>query len=166
MLLRAYIFVFSLIVASRTRLKWLSSSSKNEGASLLPQLIRNLPAMQETPVWFPGSGRSPGRGIGYPLVFLGFPGGSDGKESACNVGDLGSVPGLGRARGGGLGNPLQYSCLENPRGQRSLAGYSPRSWKELDMTYKLDKHSTEKMKYPYLWPTGSGFRDLILRIQA
>ena len=39
-------------------------------------------------------------------------GGSDGKESACNSGDLGSVPGLERSPGGGLGNPLQYSCLE------------------------------------------------------
>ena len=41
-------------------------------------------------------------------------GGSDGKESACNVGDLGSVPGLRRSPGGERGNPLQYSCLENP----------------------------------------------------
>ena len=45
---------------------------------------------------------------------MGFPGGSDGKESACNVGDLGSIPGLGRSPGGEHGNPLQYSCLENP----------------------------------------------------
>ena len=45
---------------------------------------------------------------------LGFPGGSDGKESACNVGDLGSIPGLGRSPGEGNGNPLQYPCLENP----------------------------------------------------
>ena len=44
----------------------------------------------------------------------GFPGGSDGKESACNVGDLGSISGLGRSPGGGHGNQLQYSCLENP----------------------------------------------------
>ena len=43
-----------------------------------------------------------------------FPGGSDGRESACNGGDLGSVPGLGRSPGEGNGNPLQYSCLENP----------------------------------------------------
>ena len=47
-------------------------------------------------------------------VFLSFPGGSDGKEFACNVGDLGSMPGLGRSPEGGPGNPLQYSCLENP----------------------------------------------------
>ena len=45
---------------------------------------------------------------------LGFPGGSNGKESTCSVRDLGSIPGLGRSPGGGHGNPLQYSCLENP----------------------------------------------------
>ena len=50
-------------------------------------------------------------------VFLGFPGGSDGKESTCNVGDLGSIPELGRSPGGGHGNPLQCSCLENPLGR-------------------------------------------------
>ena len=44
---------------------------------------------------------------------LGFPGGSDGKESACNVGDLGSIPRLGRSPGEGKGYPLQYSGLEN-----------------------------------------------------
>ena len=43
-----------------------------------------------------------------------FPGGSDGKVSACNAGDLGSIPGLGRSPGEGNGNPLQYSHLENP----------------------------------------------------
>ena len=45
---------------------------------------------------------------------LGFPGGSDGKESACNAGNLGLIPGSERSPGGGHGNPLQYSCLENP----------------------------------------------------
>ena len=44
---------------------------------------------------------------------LGFPGGLDGKESACSVGDLGLIPLLGRSSGGGHSNPLQYSCLEN-----------------------------------------------------
>jgi len=43
-----------------------------------------------------------------------FPGGADGKASAYNVGDLGSVPGSGRSSREGNGNPLQYSCLENP----------------------------------------------------
>ena len=44
----------------------------------------------------------------------GFPGGPDSKESACSVGDLGSIPGWGRSPGKGNGNPLQYSCLGNP----------------------------------------------------
>ena len=48
------------------------------------------------------------------------------------VGDEGSIPGSGRSPGGGHGNPFQYSCLENPHGQRSLAGYSPRGCKELE----------------------------------
>ena len=51
----------------------------------------------------------------------GFPGGSAGKESACNTWDPGSIPGLGRSPGEGNGYPLQYSCLEESRGQRSLA---------------------------------------------
>ena len=45
---------------------------------------------------------------------LGFPGGSEVKVFACNVGDLGSIPGSGRSPGERNGNPLQYSCLENP----------------------------------------------------
>ena len=48
-----------------------------------------------------------------------------GKECSCNVGDPGSTPGLGRIPGKGNGNPLQYSCLENPHGQQSLAGCIP-----------------------------------------
>ena len=47
-------------------------------------------------------------------VLLSFPGGSDGKASACNVGDPGSIPGLGRSPREESDNPLQYSCLENP----------------------------------------------------
>ena len=43
-----------------------------------------------------------------------FPGGSDGKASACNAGDQGSIPGSGKSPGEGNGNPLQHSCLENP----------------------------------------------------
>ena len=65
---------------------------------------------------------------------MGFPGGSDGKESACNVGDLGSIPVLERSPGGRHGHPLQYPCQENPHGQRSLVGYSPWGHKESDMT--------------------------------
>ena len=55
-------------------------------------------------------------------VFMGFSGGLDGKESAHNAEDLGSIPGLGRSPGGGHGNPLQYSCLENPMDRRAWQG--------------------------------------------
>ena len=48
-------------------------------------------------------------------IYIGFPGGSDGKESACNEGDPGLIPGLGRSPGEGNSNPLQYSCLENSK---------------------------------------------------
>ena len=65
---------------------------------------------------------------------MGFPGGSDSKESTCNVGDLGSIPGFRRSPGGRHGNLLQYPCLENPHGQRNLAGSSPWGHKELDTT--------------------------------
>ena len=73
------------------------------------------------------------RFLDYQIPKGSFPGGSDGKESACNAGALCLVPGLGRCPGGGHGNPLQYSCLENPHGQ-SLAGYRPWGHKALDMT--------------------------------
>ena len=68
---------------------------------------------------------------------MGFPGGSDSKESTCNSGDLGSIPGLGRSPGGMHGNLLQYSCLENSHGQKSLVGYSSWGHKESDMTEQL-----------------------------
>ena len=62
----------------------------------------------------PGLGRFPWRRARLPTpVFLGFPGGSAGKESTCNAGDLGSVPELGRSPREGKGYPLQYSGLEN-----------------------------------------------------
>ena len=64
-----------------------------------------------------------------------------GKESTCNAedtGDVGSVPGWGRFPGGGHGNPLQYSRLENPMDNRSLAGYSLWDCKESDMTESIE----------------------------
>ena len=60
-------------------------------------------------------GNRHGKQVIFPLHFsVAFSGGSDGKESACNARDLGSIPGLGRSPGEGDGNSLQYSCLENP----------------------------------------------------
>ena len=114
--------------------------------------------MQETPVQFLGQ-EDP------TPVFLGFLGGTDNKESAYNVGDLGSIPGFGRSPGGGHDNPLQYSCfenphgqrslenprgqrsLENPRGQRSLVGYSPWGHKESDKTERLSIAQYRKEEY-------------------
>ena len=80
-------------------------------------------------------------------MFLGFLGGSGGKESPCYEGDLGSILGLGRSPGEGHGNPLQYSCLESPRGQRNLAGCSPWGRKELNMTEQL---STAQYAHGYM----------------
>ena len=77
---------------------------------------------------------------------MGFPGGSDGKESAYNEGDLGFIPGWGRFPGGGYGNPPQYSCLEKLHGQRSLVGYSPWSHKESDMTETLSTKNNRRLR--------------------
>ena len=69
------------------------------------------------------------------LPLLGFPGGSDGKESACNAGDLGLIPGLGRSPREGNGNPVFFPGEFH--GQRSLTGYSPWGCKESDTTEQL-----------------------------
>ena len=84
-------------------------------------------------------------------VFLGFPGVSDGEESTCNVGYLGSIPGLERFPGGEHGNLLQYSCLENPHGQRSLTGYSPWGHKESDMTKWLSTAQINNIEHLFMW---------------
>ena len=68
------------------------------------------------------------------IIPLDLPGGSDGKASVYNAGDLGSIPGLGTSPGEGNGNPLQDYCLEKYHGQRSLVGYSPWGYKESDTT--------------------------------
>ena len=83
------------------------------GASLISQLVKNLPAMHEPLVWFLGWEDALEKGMATHSVFLGFPCGSAGKESTCNAGDLGSIPELGRTPGEGKGYPLQYSGLEN-----------------------------------------------------
>ena len=63
-----------------------------------------------------------------------FPGGSDGKESACNAGDLGSIPGLGRSPGGRHSNPTPVFLPGEFHGQKSLVSYRPKGHKELDTT--------------------------------
>ena len=74
---------------------------------------------------------------------MGFPGGSDSKESACNVGDSGSILGLGRSSGEGDGYPLQYSCLENPMDRGAWWAVVTWGYKESDTTEQLSTaHST------------------------
>ena len=107
---------------------------------------------QLTPVLLPGKSHGQRSLVGYspwghkksdtttqlhstsPLCLEGFPGGSNSKESACNVGDLGLIPELERSPGEGNGNPLQYSCLENPmdRGAwRATVHGVTKSWTQL-----------------------------------
>ena len=74
-------------------------------------------------------------------VDLGFPSSSDSKESACNAGDLGSIPGLGRSPGEGNGNPLQYSCLENPMDGGAWRASSPWGPKESESTKQTCVHT-------------------------
>ena len=106
--------------------------------SLVAQLIKNLPAMWR-PRFSSWVGKMACRRDRLPTpVFMGFPDSSDSKEFACSEGDLGLIPGLGRSPGGRHGNPLQCSCLENPQGQRSLAGYSPWGRKESGTTEGLN----------------------------
>ena len=96
----------------------------------MAQLVKN-PLKYRGPGLDPWLGRSPGEGNDYPLQYscLGFPGGSDGKESTCGVGDLGLILGLGRFPGeGSRFLPGEF------HGQSSLVGYSPWGHKELDMT--------------------------------
>ena len=106
-------------------------------------ILRNLYAGQEATVrtghgttdWF-----QIGKGVHQSCVLLpclfnlSFPGGSDGKVSACDVGDPGLIPGPGKSSGEGNGNPLQYSCLDNPvdggAWQATVHGVS-KSWTRL-----------------------------------
>ena len=81
--------------------------------SLIAHLVKELPAMRRP--WFNSCVRKISWRRDRPPtpVFLGFPYGSSGKESACNARDLGSIPGLGRYSGEGKGYPLQYSGMQN-----------------------------------------------------
>ena len=99
--------------------------------SLVVQLVKNLPAIQE--IRFDSCVRKiRWRRDRLPTpVLLGFPCSSDGQESSCSAGDLGLIPGLGRSPGEGNSYPLQYSGLENS------IDYSPWGCKETDRTKQL-----------------------------
>ena len=94
---------------------------KSVNYNVYPNLAQGLPDRDRLPI----------------PIFLDFPGGSAGKESAWNSGDLDLIPGLRRSPGAGHGNPLQYNCLENPHGQKSLVDYRPWRHKELNTTESL-----------------------------
>ena len=96
--------------------------------------------MQETLVWFLSLENPLEKDRLLTTVFLGFPCDSAGKESACNVGDLGLIPGLGRPPGEGDGYPLQYSRLENSMG--SILHGVAKSWTWLSDSHKhyIQKH--------------------------
>ena len=84
--------------------------------------------------WVPELYLGKGFKLGVGKTPKGFPGGSASKEFACSAGDANSIPGSGRSPGEGNGYPLQYSCLENSHGQRSLAGYNSWGCKASDLT--------------------------------
>ena len=94
---------------------------------------------------------------GFASCSKGFPSGSDGKKSACNAGDQGSILQLGRPPGEWNGNPLEYSCLLNP-----MAGYSPSGPKESDTTEHESEHfhfqvtnvKVSNKMFDRCWPTG------------
>ena len=92
-----------------------NSSHSNWWAFLIAQLVKNLPAMQETLIRFLVGKILWRRERLLTPVLLGFPCGSASKESTCNAGDLGLISGLGRSSGEGKGYPFQYSGLENSR---------------------------------------------------
>ena len=81
---------------------------------IIAQLVKNTCNARD-PRSIPGSERSSGDGIGYPLQYSSSPGGSAGKESTSDAGDMSLIPGLGRSPGGGHGNPLQSCGLENSK---------------------------------------------------
>ena len=86
-------------------------------------------------------------GFGIITNFIGFPGGSDGKESACSAGDWGLIPELGRSPGDGNGYPLQYSCLENSMDRGDWQA-TVHELKESDMTERPTFHFYAFLRAP------------------
>ena len=136
---------------SKSSLDW-------KGTSLVAPLLKNPPAMPESPVQFLFQEDPLDRDRLPTPVFLGFPGGSDGKEYSCNERDMGLIPGLERLPGEGHGNPFQYSCLENFHGQRKLGGYSPwgyrigHDWVTKHSTaQELDRHQPTNFNGGMIW---------------
>ena len=91
--------------------EWASVVPPCSGSRVLTRTTREVP---ELAAFLYTNNELSEKEVGKTTPFMGFPGGSDGKESSCSAGDLGLIPLLGRSPRGGHGNPLQYSCLENP----------------------------------------------------
>ena len=98
---------------------------------------------------------------------MGFPGGSAGKESTCNAGDLGSIPGLGRSPAGGHGNPLQYSYLENPMDREEPGGLQSigsqrvaQDWATTHSTAQSYLHQIKEIQLHRIH-TGSSHEDIL-----
>ena len=89
--------------------------------------------------------------IEYSIVQYGFPGGSEVKASACNVGDLGSIPGWGRFPWRRKWQPTPVFLPGESHGQRSLVGYSPRGCKELGMTERLHSLTVSLFQTQDIW---------------
>ena len=119
------------------------SSLDCKGTSLVAPLVKNPPAMPESPVQFLFQEDPLDRDRLPTPVFLGFPGGSAGKESACKEGDLGSIPGLERSPGEGKGYPLQYSSLENS--MDCIVHGVAKSWTQLsDFCFHFPRSGTKR----------------------
>ena len=110
--------------------KWLNFLSFNLQVTRWLKKKKKIGYSQWVPELYLGKGFK----LGVGKTPKGFPGGSASKEFACSAGDANSIPGSGRSPGGGNGYPLQYSCLENSHGQRSLAGYNSWGCKASDLT--------------------------------
>ena len=92
-----------------------------------------------------------------PTPFQDFPGGSVGKESACNPGDLVLIPGLGRSPGEGNGNPLQYSCLGNPM-DRGACGLQSMGSQRVGHECLNHHPSSSNAVFPIITPQALGFQ--------
>ena len=135
LLSRVQLFAAAWTVAGQAPLSmW---SFRQEYWSMLPFLPPGDlldPGIKST---FPAASASAGRFFTTEQAYRGFPGGSDGQESACNAGDPGSIPASGRCHGEGNSNPPPVFLHGKSHGQRSLAGHSSWGCKELGMIDQL-----------------------------
>ena len=104
---------YTPVISLGHTLKGFENKYSNKQASLIAQLVKNLPAVEETLVWFLGQEKPLEKGWATHSSILGLPCGLAGKESICNAEDMGSTPGMGKAPAEGKSYPFQYSCLEN-----------------------------------------------------